>query len=74
MLLVQVAFIQCLHLYVQGRLNLLKVVGAQLTNKTHFNCEKLNSYEYLQILWGYVPPVPPWFRRLCIYVFNNNIA
>ena len=43
----------------QGRLNSLKVVGAQLTNKTHFYCEKLNSYEHLQILWGEVPPVPP---------------
>jgi len=31
----------------QGRLNSLKVVGAQLTNKTHFYCEKLNSYEHL---------------------------
>ena len=26
---------------IQERLNLLKVVGAQLTNKTHFYCEKL---------------------------------
>ena len=49
----------------QGRLNSLKVVGTQLTNKTHFYCEKLNSYEHLQILWGQVPPVPSWFRRLC---------
>ena len=32
---------------IQGQLNLLKVVGAQLTNKTHFYCEKLNSYEHL---------------------------
>jgi len=31
----------------QGRLNSLKVVGAQLTNKTHFYCEKLNFYEHL---------------------------
>ena len=31
----------------QERLNLLKVVEAQLTNKTHFYCEKLNSYEHL---------------------------
>jgi len=31
----------------QGQLNSLKVVGAQLTNKTHFYCEKLNSYEHL---------------------------
>ena len=37
----------------------LKVVGAQLTNKTHiYNCEKLNSYEYLQII-GQVSRVPP---------------
>ena len=42
----------------QERLNLLKVVGAQLTNKTHFYCEKLNSYEHLKILWRYVSPVP----------------
>ena len=44
---------------IQGRLNSVKVVGAQLTSKTHFYCEKLNSYEHLQILWGQVPPVPP---------------
>ena len=56
-----------IHTYMQERLNSLKVVGAQLTNKTHFYCEKLNSYEHLQILWGQVPPVPPWFCRLCIY-------
>ena len=31
---------------VQGQLNSLKVVGAQLTNKTHFCCEKLNSCEH----------------------------
>ena len=43
----------------QGRLNSLKIVGAQLTKKTHFYCEKLNSYEHLQILWGQVHPVPP---------------
>ena len=36
----------------QGQLNSLKVVGAQLTNNTHFYCEKLNSNEHLQILWG----------------------
>ena len=48
----------------QGWLNSLKVVGAQLTNKTHFYSEKLKSYEHLQILWGQVPPVPPWFCRL----------
>ena len=41
------------------RLNVLKVVGAQLTNKTYFYCKKLTSYEHLQILWGHVPPVPP---------------
>ena len=50
---------------IQGRLNSVKVVGAQLANKIHFYCEKLNFYEHLQIL----PPVPPWFRRLC-----NNIT
>jgi len=31
----------------RGRLNSLKIVGAQLTNKIHFYCEKLNSYEHL---------------------------
>ena len=40
--------------------------GAQLTNKTHFYYEKLNSYEHLQILWGQVPPVLFWFRHLCV--------
>ena len=34
-------------------------MGAQLTNKTHFCCTKLNFYEHLQILWGHVPSVPP---------------
>ena len=48
------------------------VVGAQLTNKTHFYCEKLNSYEHLQILWGYLPPVPPWFRRLWSIMLNTS--
>ena len=48
----------------RGRLNSLKVVGAQLTNKIHFYCKKLNSYEHLQILWGQVPPVLPWFGCL----------
>ena len=43
----------------QGCLNSLKVVGAQLTNKTYFYCEKLNSYEHLKILWGRVPQCPP---------------
>ena len=48
----------------QGWLNPLKVVKAQLTNKTHLYCEKLysythRSYEHLLILWGQVPPVPP---------------
>ena len=37
----------CSACSVQEQLNLLKVVGAQLTNKTHFYCEKLNSYEHL---------------------------
>ena len=36
----------------------LKVVEAQLTNKTNIYSEKLNSYEYLQI-FGQVPRVPP---------------
>ena len=31
----------------QEWLNSLKVVGAQLTNKTHFYCEKLIFYEHL---------------------------
>jgi len=35
------------NIVVQGQLNSLKVVGAQLTNKTHFYCEKLNSYGHL---------------------------
>ena len=50
----------CVCVY-QGRLNSFKVVGAQLTNKTHFYCEKLNSYEHahLQILWRQMLPLPP---------------
>ena len=32
--------------------------GAQLTNKTHFYCEKLNSYEHLEILWENAPSAP----------------
>ena len=42
----------CCYIAVTGQLNLFKVVGAQLTNKTHFYCEKLNSYEHLQIYGG----------------------
>ena len=62
----------CVYTPIQGRLNSLKVVGAQLTNKTHFYCAKLNSYEHLQILWGKVPPVPPWFRHLCSHQFGES--
>ena len=50
-------------MYLLAKVAELKVVGTQLTNKTHFYCEKLNSYEHLQILWG---KVPPWFRHLCL--------
>ena len=32
---------------------------AKLANKTHFCCEKLNSYEHLKIWWGHMPPVAP---------------
>ena len=33
--------------------------GGTITNKIHFyNCEKLNSYERLIILWG-KSPMPP---------------
>jgi len=39
-----------------GAAELTQVVGAQLTNKTHFYCEKLNSYEHLLILRWHVPP------------------
>ena len=49
----------------QGQLNSLKLVGVQLTNKTYFYCE------HLQILWGQVPQVPPWFRRICAYELHN---
>ena len=60
----------------QGRLNSLKVVGAQLTNKTHFYCEKLNSYEHLQILWRQVPPVPPgsyaYDLMTCLFTFTYS--
>ena len=38
---------RALLIAVQGQLNSFKVVGAKLTNKTHFYCEKLNSYEHL---------------------------
>ena len=41
-----------------GRLNSLKIVEAQLTNKVHFYCEKLYSNECLQILWIQILPVP----------------
>jgi len=52
-------YIHTPHTSAQERLNSLKVVGAQLTNKTHFYCEKLNSYEHLYILCGHLFPVPP---------------
>ena len=72
-------WVPSIRYYWQGQLNSLKVVGAQLTNKTHFYCEKLNSYEHLQILWGQMPPVPPgfaaydyWHWRLH-YWFSNVV-
>ena len=37
-------------LYQAGAAKLTQSCEAQLTNKTHFYCEKLNSYEHLQIL------------------------
>ena len=70
-----------LSLTCQGQLNLLKVLRAQLTNKTHLHCEKLNSYECLQILWGQVSPVPPaWFTNYVASIhhscmnINGNVA
>ena len=56
---------------IQGRLNSLKVVGAQLTNKTHFYYEKLNSYEHLKILWGQVLPVPPGSATYAIHCHTH---
>ena len=35
-----------IHTYT-GAAELTQSCGAQLTNKTHFYCEKLNSYEHL---------------------------
>ena len=66
-------------LLLQGQLNSLKVVGAQLTNKTHFYCKKLNSYEHLQILWGQVPPVPPGsatyvLNFVCFLMLLNKVS
>ena len=46
-------------LIIQWRLNLLKVVGAHLTNKTNFYGKKLNSYEQLIKVVGHVFPMPP---------------
>ena len=43
----------------QGRLNLLKVVGAHLTNKTNFYGKKLNSYEQLIKVVGARAPSAP---------------
>ena len=57
----------CYHTRIQGRLNSLKVVGAQLTNKTHFYCEKLNSYERLQILWAQVPRICDLLKYVAIF-------
>ena len=57
---------------IHRQLNSLKVVGAQLTNKTHFYCEKLSSYEHLQILLGQVPPVPPPMNILvCMHSYGD---
>ena len=51
--------------------------GGTITNKTHFCCEKLNSYEHLQILWGQVPSLPPGSAAYgCIYIgllFPNGL-
>ena len=74
----------------QGQLNSLKVVGAQLTNKTYFYCKKLNSYEHLTNFVGasalsapLVPPPMSWvlctrFKfvadHLRISSLNHNMA
>ena len=50
----------CLVCPTQGRLNLLKVVGAHLTNKTNFYGKKLNSYEQLiKVVGACAPSAPP---------------
>ena len=45
-------------------------VGAQLSNKKHFHCEKLNSYEHLQILWGKCPQCPPGSAAYGTYAYQ----
>ena len=55
-------FILCFY---QGRLNSLKVLGAQLTKDTFL----LWKTKFLWALTNFVgasAPVPPWFHRLCI--------
>ena len=41
---------------IAGVVELMKIVGTQRTSyvSRHFYCEKLNSYEYLIILWAMV--------------------
>ena len=41
-----------MHICVSGMAELTQSCRAQLTNKTHFYCEKLNSYEHLQKFCG----------------------
>jgi len=52
-----------------AQLNLLKNVGTQQSNKTHFYCKKLTFYDQLikLILWGQVPSVPSLFHCLSPY-------
>ena len=42
-----------------GVAELTQSSGAQLTNNTHFYCEKLNSYDHLKNFEGASAPVPP---------------
>ena len=71
---VQLCTYVCILCVCQGRLNVLKVVGAHLINKTNFYGKKLNSYGQLIKVVGAMPPVPPWFRRLwCMYVYTMDI-
>ena len=47
----------------QWRLNSLKVVGVQLTNKTYVFLlwKAMSNNEHFLILWGQVPPMPPGY-------------
>ena len=48
----------------QWQLNSLKVVGVQLTSKTHFYCKKLNTYKFSRGKWPqYTLILPPMMIR-----------